>query len=34
MEVIKEKLPMIIAVILAILLCLGVLYYLEFQEET
>ena len=31
MEVIKEKLPMIIAVILAILLCLVVLYYLEFQ---
>lgn len=33
MEGIKEKLPMIIVVILAILLCAGVLYYLEFQEE-
>lgn len=33
MEGIKEKLPMIIAVIIAILLCGGVLYYLEFQEE-
>lgn len=33
MEEIKEKIPMVIAVILAILLCVGVLYYLEIQEE-
>lgn len=33
MEEIKEKLPMIMVVILAVLLCFGVLYYLEFQEE-
>lgn len=33
MEEIKEKIPMIIAVVVAILLCVGVFYYLEFQEE-
>ncbi len=33
MEDIKEKVPMIIAIIIAVLVCIGAFYFLEFQEE-
>ena len=33
MEDFKEKIPMIIAVLVAILICAGVIYFMEFYDK-